>query len=235
MTAALSEVRAELEADLAWRRDEMRSLRNCLLGSSRVEEWTTAAMRSILVMEYAHLEGFTRHALGVYAAAITSQGLAGECLRPQLFASALAREFRALRAGNAHEPTTDGATGRRLRQAEREVRLIQSFRRHANKVLSIPVDEAISMESNLGKDVLAKCLYVLGLPLDGVAEEHYGALEFIRRTRNDIAHGGRQHRLEPARFEAVLRKAQRFSDELVQLVMSGLREEWYRLDRAATH
>ena len=60
------ELRALLEHEIAWRQDELRTIRNAL-NTGGADEETTEHRRTLIVMSYAHLEGFVKQALGTYA------------------------------------------------------------------------------------------------------------------------------------------------------------------------
>jgi hypothetical protein len=223
-------VREDLEADLAWRMDELRHLRNSLLGDFRQDEWPAVALRSILVMQYAHLEGLTRTALAAYAQAVNEEGLLGDDLQPQLFASSLAREFKALRGGAGD---ADEADGKFTKRAKREVDFVIRLRTMSEGPVAIDPDDAVSMEMNLGRDVLQRSLFSLGIPPSRVEDAHYRALEFVRRCRNDVAHGGRNERVEPGLYLSHQRKCEDLMHHLVRLVTQALTDGWYRAGQVA--
>jgi len=222
----LEVVRAQLEEDLSWRAAELRALRNELLGDiPEAGDWPAAALRALMVMQYAHLEGFTQHALGLYVEAVNDMALAAGELQTRLFAAALAREFKVLTAG---AQVNEDESSLLLRRAKRQVALIEKLLIGAREPIVIPVEDAISLEMNLGADVLKRNLYLLGIPESSLGGATYGTLEFIRRNRHDIAHGGRRERIEPRLFEAHWRRAEEYMSELIRLLSRALREGWYR-------
>jgi hypothetical protein len=93
-------VRSELEDDLTWRMDEVRHLRNALLDHLERRDWPAHTMRAILVMQYAHLEGFARNAFSVYVTTVNKLRLKAADVHSHLFASALTTEFDAIRRGS---------------------------------------------------------------------------------------------------------------------------------------
>lgn len=225
----LDEFRALLEDDLAWREDEIRQLRNLLLGDVDREEWAVASLRALLVMQYAHLEGFTQYSLSLYVEAVNSRSLAMRNLRPELTAAALSNEFRALRGG---EQTADDSIGALTRRAERQVSFVKKILGGLDGSVNIDPDAAVSLEMNLGADVLRKNLKLVGIPHEEVEQGAFSAIEFIRRVRNDIAHGGRKERIEPGQFEAHSRRAEQFMNDLVRTMSRALGQRWYRLEHA---
>src|SRR5262249_44372388 len=138
----LAELRAELEEDLAWRSDEMRHLRNQLLGSTPRDSWSISAMRALMVMQYAHLEGFTRHALSVYVKALNAEQVPCDDVQPHLMTAALLAEFEAMRKGlNA---ASDDIEGHLLRRAIREVEFVEKLRAVGATPLTIGERDAVS-------------------------------------------------------------------------------------------
>lgn len=223
----LVDVRTELEDDLAWRLDELRHLRNQLLGNLARDSWPASALRTILVMQYAHLEGFARNAFSVYVTMVNSLRLRAHEIHPHLFASALVPEFDALRLGVGNE--SDSEDGILTRRARNQVKFVEKVRTLHDGICSIEVDSAVSMEMNFGSDVLRRTLYRLGIPESEVDRAYYSSLEFVRKMRNDIAHGSRKERIQPSEFEAHQRKCEQFMKELVRLISAAVAGKWYRV------
>lgn len=221
-----AELRAQLEDDLAWRLDELRHLRNELLGAREPSDWPVSAMRAILVMQYAHLEGYAQNAFSLYVRAINDQQLSAKILHPNLFACALSREFDEMRLGSGNDQETED--GRLMRRAKQQVAFVERMRVLADQILTIEADVAVSMEMNFGSDVLRRTLYRLGIPSDVVNRSHFTSLEFVRKARNDIAHGSRKERIEPGLFDAHRRKCEQFMNDLTRLITTAVDGEWYR-------
>ncbi|MFC5752999.1 MAE_28990/MAE_18760 family HEPN-like nuclease [Actinomadura rugatobispora] len=222
-----AELRAQLEEDLAWRLDELRHLRNALLGARGPSDWPVSAMRTILVMQYAHLEGFAQNAFSLYVKAINDRQLKAKDLHPNLFACALTREFDGIRLGSGAETETDAEDGFLLRRAKRQVAFVDRMRSLAETILSIDADLAVSMEMNFGSDVLRRTLFRLGMPDTAVSRSHFTSLEFVRKARNDIAHGSRKERIEPGLFDAHRKKCEQFMNDLSRLISTAVDGEWY--------
>lgn len=229
----VASIRSELEEDLAWRLDEIRHLRNTLLGSIERDQWPAVAMRSILVMQYAHLEGFARNAFSIYVSAINQQTLNARELHPHLFASALIEEFEAVRLGSGGEQEAESESGRLLRRARAQVQFVDKMRKLHDETCHINVESAVSMEMNFGEDVLRRTLYRVGISEDVFGIVYYRALEFVRRTRNDIAHGSRREHIPPGEFEAAQRKCEEFMNELMRLITKAIAEDAFRLKQQA--
>ncbi|GHD68797.1 hypothetical protein GCM10010317_073700 [Streptomyces mirabilis] len=222
----ISDLRLELEEDLAWRLDELRHLRNSLLGQLSRDAWEARSMRAILVMQYAHLEGFTRNALSLYVSLVNSRQLQASDLQPQLLAAALAREFKALYSGDFSPQDVDGRLSKRMKG---HVAFLDRLQELSVDPVEIAAEVAVSMEMNLSPDVLRRNLYMLGIPEDRVTRHQYNAIEFVKNTRNDIAHGSRTEVIAPGLFEAHRKKCEQFMGDLSRVITLAAAEEWYRI------
>ncbi|MER7919468.1 MULTISPECIES: MAE_28990/MAE_18760 family HEPN-like nuclease [unclassified Streptomyces] len=219
----VSDMRAQLEADILWRLDEIRHLRNLLLQGEEPDKASIYSLRAILVMQYAHLEGFTRTALSLYVDAINSQGLPAKSLRPELLAAALSGEFDALRRGMP----SSGDDGKMTSRARHQVAFVQRLQELNEGPISIAAEVAVSMEMNLGSDVLKKCLVALGISVEKVKRDQYTAIDFVKNVRNDIAHGGRKEKIPGGLFSAHLKKCEEFMNELARVLTRALSEKWF--------
>lgn len=223
----ISDLRLELEEDLAWRLEELRHLRNRLLGGAPVDEWEAKSMRAILVMQYAHLEGFTRNCLSLYVDLINHLGLRADEVHPQLLASALSAEFKELTAASAGKSVE--ADGKLTRRAKSHVAFLGRLRELSGNPLSIAAELAVSTEMNLGNDVLRRNFYMLGIPEEKVERAQYAAIEFVKTTRNDIAHGSRKEIIQAGLFDAHRKKCEQFMNDLARIITTAAAEEWYRV------
>ncbi|MDE3203436.1 MAG: hypothetical protein KGQ66_04355 [Acidobacteriota bacterium] len=223
------ELRAQLESDLAWRLDELRHLRNNLLGSLSRDDWPASSMRTILVMQYAHLEGLTRQALTIYAEAINALAPVCSTVHPQLVAAAMRAQFRSLRAG-IHADEAADVEGQLMRRAHNETAFVETTRTVLSSTLLVDPEIVTSTEGNLSPDLLRRLLYSFAIPPDQVHETSYRALDFVRRARHDIAHGVRTERIEPGLFDAHRLKSEALMQEVVRLVFLAFSDEWFRVD-----
>ena len=90
----IAELRAELEADRAWREDEIRNFQN--RGAAIPEEQEQKRYRrALILLLYAHFEGFCKFAFTLYATAVSSSGIS--CGEANYAIATLAGLFRDLR------------------------------------------------------------------------------------------------------------------------------------------
>ncbi|MFF2538558.1 MAE_28990/MAE_18760 family HEPN-like nuclease [Streptomyces cyaneofuscatus] len=217
-------MRAQIEEDMAWRLDELRHLNNRLLGDVSPESASVYSLRAILVMQYAHLEGFTRNALSLYVSAVNARNLPAKQLKPELMAAALAIEFDTLRKG----PGASEDEGRLTARARHQITFVKRIQELSAGPVSIAAEAAVSMEMNLGSDVLRRALVSLGIPVDQVENEQYSSIEFVKRVRNDIAHGSRKEKISGGMFSVHMKKCEEFMNGLSRVLTQALSEEWFR-------
>jgi hypothetical protein len=216
------ELRALLEQEATWRDEELRLMRNALAGQGLGEEDATYC-RTLLVMTYAHLEGFVKQALSVYVGMLNAESYTcGQLVEP-LAASTLAVQMKLMRNPLVAVPQTVLDLELKLqRQAEREVDLVRKVREHDGHVAVLDADDLTATDSNLSPAVLRRNLYRLGLDPEVLATHHNG-LAFLLRTRNDIAHGKRTETIPPAQFRAAVAAAQGVMNALPQVLYSACR------------
>jgi hypothetical protein len=70
----LADLRAEMEAERAWRESELRLLRN-LVASMPDEDSRSIGRKALVVMLYAHFEGATKALLSMYVSRLNGLGL----------------------------------------------------------------------------------------------------------------------------------------------------------------
>ncbi|MGW4032497.1 MAE_28990/MAE_18760 family HEPN-like nuclease [Streptomyces sp. NPDC004838] len=223
----IADLKAELEEDLVWRLDELRHLKNRLLGDEPRDQWSAASMRTILVMQYAHLEGFTRNAFAVYVDVINSESLMVKDMQPQLMAAALTEEFDAVRK-NVNSDGDKDEDGRLTRRAKNQVAFVEKMHAIADSPVTLVSEVVASMEMNLGRDVLRRCLYMLAIPGSQVPKAQYSAIEFVKNARNDIAHGSRKERISVGMFDAHRQKCEQFMKDLIRLITLAASSGWFR-------
>jgi hypothetical protein len=92
----LVQLRAELEADQAWRRDEIRFFQNQAARLDTTER-PNPFQRVLILLLYAHFEGFSRFALTLYVNAVNGTGMICGEANSAIAAASLANLFRDLR------------------------------------------------------------------------------------------------------------------------------------------
>lgn len=189
----LNELLSDLEQDAATRRAELETMKRALGRAREAEDEAVAAAlrRSFVLLAYAHAEGGVRFALEAYVRLINDRKMTvGQC-NPHIVASAWDALFREL--GN-----TDAKSGRyfkgdpggdpKLHVYARRAGFVARGRELEQECVELP-DGVVNTESNIDQVVISKLLFQLGLPRSWDWDRAFGSLIFLKRLRNQIAHG----------------------------------------------
>ena len=216
-----AEVRAEIEAELTWRRNELRFLSNIMLGLESADD-QDRFRKALVVMLYSHFEGFCRAALTIYIRAVNRVGLEAAELAEELAASALAKAFDDLESARKSKifqrPLPSDETIHRL--ARRADFVAEFPGLLARKPAEVPED-VIDVESNLKPVVLRKNLFRIGLA-PGLFEAHDGAINQLLNRRNNVAHGTQRDGIKQGDFEALQRAVFDIMDALTNELWASL-------------
>jgi hypothetical protein len=184
----LSDIRAQIEAEITWRRNELRFLSNLLLAMDKEEE-RAVFRKAIVVMLYAHFEGYCRSALTIYVRAINQEGLTCEQMNEALAAAVLRDVFAALHGGKKSDVFRKNLPQEEaLHGVARQVEFLSVYPRVIAAQPALIPEDIVDAESNLKPVVLKKNLFRLGLS-PNLFETHDGAINQLLRRRNDVAHG----------------------------------------------
>ncbi|WP_342750601.1 MAE_28990/MAE_18760 family HEPN-like nuclease [Termitidicoccus mucosus] len=198
----LDSIRAQLEADFKWRQDELRFLQN--QGASLSESDLEIYRRALIVILYAHFEGFCKFALTVYVNCINGAGIKCDQANYALAAASLADLFAALR-----NPTQKCAVFKnalpddsKLHRFARDREFVERASYFGDKIVNIS-DSVIDTESNLKPIVLRKILYQLGLPHD-LFKPFDGSIDRLLGMRNKISHGETKSGVTRKNYDEIL-------------------------------
>src|SRR5690625_1502210 len=226
----LADIRAQLEQELTWRRDEMRLLHN-QLNFMKAEADRERYRKSLIVMLYAHFEGFCVTAFQIYIEAINSQKLKRKKLNSHLLASSLYNEFRAYDDPQRSPEHYRKIFNRQLQedgklvQFARRVDFVESIDRFLDEEAMIP-ERIVQAENNLTAVVLRKLLYSVGLPYHSL-KSHEGNIEHLVNRRNQIAHGHRKKGISSDTYNKIERSIFHLLDDIIKLIHASLREKKY--------
>ncbi|MFR5135491.1 MAG: MAE_28990/MAE_18760 family HEPN-like nuclease [Acutalibacter sp.] len=186
MTA--NELRAELEAELAWRQEDLAFFKNQLNNISNDLE-KDKYRKSLVLILYSHMEGYIKIALQTYIKFINAQNLPRKDAISGLVAASMNPEFNAYdnldRKCNIfrRELPEDSSLHRFFRRVD----FLDQLENFKNAPLIIE-DSVINTESNLWYVVLQKNLYKIGLPVD-MFQQYHRDIDALVNRRNSIAHG----------------------------------------------
>lgn len=184
----LADLRAQIEEERTWRQDEIRFFQNRLAGLDQ-EEDRNQFRRALILMLYAHFEGFCKFCFSLYVNAINKEGITCNQANYAIAAAALASIFRELRDPNKksdefRRPLPDES---KIHRFAREREFLEQTDDFGRKLVNIP-EHVVDTESNLTPIVLRKNLYRLGFSHTQF-DEFEGSINRLLATRNRIAHG----------------------------------------------
>lgn len=187
-----AELNIELEKELSDRLDEIVSLENIYSMSSmnENERCTGVFYKSLIILLYAHFEGYCKKVLLFYINYLNSLNLTVETVKDGLAATNLYGDFGLLFDTNRN-PVVLGE------KSLREDRILQSFgrrrefvghyRNHISKTINIP-DDVVDTESNLKSSVLKKLLFILEID-HTIVDDFATEVNELVHIRNAYAHG----------------------------------------------
>ncbi|KDN11379.1 MAE_28990/MAE_18760 family HEPN-like nuclease [Gilliamella sp. Imp1-1] len=226
----------ELEEQKLKRQGEITRLNNLLqkiptelkLDETSLELYLNSVRRANICLIYAHIEGFVKFAFTIYITAINQLNLNCQDVLPIFRAAVYVDDFKKL-TDIEHKSKRfkksfpfDNHLHRLFRQEE--------FFESISDYLSIKVqikDKYINTESNVGKEVLEKLLYQVGLPHDCLSSIT-GILNELKNKRNDISHGVDMSVINEKNYLRYVDCAFRILDELVTLIFDAYKNKKYR-------
>jgi len=222
----LADLRAQLEEDQAWRDSEIRAFQN--YGATiQDEEELKRYRRALVLLLYAHYEGFCKFAFSLYAEAINQAGVTCGEASYAIAAASLADLFRNLR-----NPQSKSDLFRRelpddssLHQFARERNFVELSSEFEKRPVSIPED-VVDTESNLKPVVLRKNLFRLGLPHDQF-EQFDGDINKLLNIRNGISHGSLKDGVEKKLYEELRTSTTTVMSRLSAGIMKALSDKTY--------
>lgn len=181
------EFRAALEAELAWRQEELAFFKNQLNEIS--DEEKNKYRKSLVLILYSHMEGYIKICLQTYIQYINSQELCRKDVKTGLIVASMHKEFIAYenleRKSEFFRKELPDDT--RLHRLYRRVDFMEKVDNFKEQKLYIE-DQIIDTESNLWYIVLQKNLYKIGLPIN-LFDGYQSAIDALVNRRNSIAHG----------------------------------------------
>lgn len=195
------ELRELLENELLWRTEEINFFKRQLTNLNKDEEKNRYRKSMVLIL-YAHLEGFIKSALQNYAQYLTGLQKRREEFDFTLIATSMNAEFKAYDNKSSKSPLFNNKkvpADSDIHGLYRRINLLES----STNLLSQPLvieETAVDTESNLWYIVLQKNLYRLGLPTD-MFQEHKGKIDGLVNRRNHIAHGSQHDGIEEKEYQ----------------------------------
>ncbi len=210
-----ADIRAELEADRLWRDEELMFLKRHL--TELTDDASRERYRRVLVvMLYAHFEGYCRSAFATYASAVARSGARARDVTWPVAAASLDDVFRAFRDMNKknHYFRKDLPEDAKLHRFSREIELLEGLDGFLERPASMPED-VVDTESNLSCIVVRKILFRLGLS-PAIADPWESAIGKLLGRRNSIAHGSEKKGVKEKELEGLEAAAKSVMDAITQ-------------------
>ncbi len=222
----IEEVWAELENDMAWRQAEIRALSN-LQASTRRDAEKAHLRRALLVMLYAHTEGFCKLAFLTYVNAINKAMISCSNAADGIAAAAFTDVFHALTYGDEKRRVflASPPEDKKLTILARQREFFTELPRLLARQIQLP-DTVVNTEDNLSSKVVKRNVYRLGLP-ESLLSNYYTDLDELVNRRNNIAHGGDGDPVKERDYERLQKSAFGAMDELALSIVSAIEGAQY--------
>jgi hypothetical protein len=223
----LEALRVEFEEEQTWRQNEIRFLRNQIENIVSLAE-KMQFRRALVVMLYAHYEGFCKFALLQYVRAVNQATIKGEEASFAIVAGAWARIFVELEMGNQKSNIFRNKLpdDSRLHRFSRRRDFVEQFTKFTSLIAQIPED-TVDTESNLWPIVMQKNLYLLGLD-HTLFSEHDNTIHQLINRRNNIAHGTDRIGFTAEQYEKLESAVFEIMDDLMQVILEAVQEGRYK-------
>jgi hypothetical protein len=187
--------------------------------------------RALVVMLYAHYEGFCKFALLQYIRAVNQVAIKCEEATSAIVAGAWARIFVEIEIGNRKSNIFSSKLpdDTRLHRFARRRDFVEQFAEFAGKVARIP-EGTIDIESDLWPIVMQKNLYLLGFN-HNIFSGHDNAINQLINRRNNIAHGADRNGFTAEEYGKLEFAVFEIMDDLMDIIMDAIQKERYRRQR----
>lgn len=210
---------ADLERDLSERTTELLFYQNQTQAARSIED-ADRLRRALVLLLYAHFEGFAKFAFEAYLLAVNALELSCRDASTTLVAATLQDIFKELRSAHPVRGLFKGqvAEDSTLMRFAREMRFVETAYEILDRKVMIP-DTVVQTESNLKIHVLRKLLFRVGLD-PALFDEYTGEIEELVNRRNLIAHGADRAGVEEQVYtklrDSVLKVMAGISREIVE-------------------
>lgn len=217
-------VRDELEENITSRRNEIRFLKNQLAYINK-EYQKDQYRRALLLMLYAHLEGFFKFSMLSYIRCINDEKICRSDVNCSIAAASFQdafhdlfsqRNFRVLNTGLAEDAI--------LHEAAKQIEFVNRLHEFYEQDVLIP--EGLIDTSNLKPEVLKKCLFLLGFQYDAF-KDHDNVLRELLGRRNSIAHGAESKGIEEELYDKLEKSAFKIMENIMTFVVDALKSKSY--------
>lgn len=239
----MESVRLQIEKDLEWRSKEIRSLEGQLNNfTSRAEDDAKRFRKALVLMLYAHFEGFFRYSFRLYVEELNNKSIRVSEAVEVLVVASLYKEFGSYDNGKSENTNSEDINGVQRRIKQRAELITSIYNLYETGIVKLPLGDdhrdkssIINTESNLNADVIKKIFDRLGLSSDDIFKMKVDGRtlksvlnEFLGR-RNAVAHGDGSSRDgissdEYREYQDVFKKV---TEHIPIMICNALREEKY--------
>lgn len=223
----LEDIRAEMEEELTWRRQELIFLRN-LLSNIRKEEDKEKYRKSLVVMLYSHFEGFCKTCLLIYIKAINDLRISRKVANDSLLTCSMEYIFNKYddldrKCSVFKRELPDDS---KLHRFYRRTDLTKEFNNFLEEDLFIK-DDVVNTESNLRYTILKKNLFKLGIDYNKF-QEYENTINSLVNKRNSIAHGSERYGVREDDFTRIEKDIVKVMENIIRLLMENIQQENYK-------
>jgi hypothetical protein len=181
----------------------------------------------MIVMLYAHVEGFSKVALSTYVQAINRAAPSHKDVADCIAAASFDEVFHALEFGDEKCKvfSTPPPTDKKLLRFARQRDFFAEFSGLTIKPIAVP-ETVVNTEDNLGATVLRRNLFRLGLPVN-LLQHHEPNLDELKNRRNNIAHGSDDSLVRDVDYERLRRSAFELMDELTLAIVGAVEHQQF--------
>lgn len=217
------EFRSDMEDSLSWRVNEFLALKNLLRSDNSVP-----VVKTLIVMLYAHFEGFFKDCLECYIKYINSTNLTLSNFIDTVITASLSREYMAFEDSNrkCKELTSVPPAEEFLHKYHRRRELTKKFTsNYLDKKIRID-EKIINTKSNLDYGVLQENLYILGFDYNYFMDKQNNITKLVR-LRNSVAHGSQREPIDFTEFEKIEEDILGIMEEIIKYLYRFCLEERY--------
>lgn len=217
------EFRSDMEDSLSWRVNEFLALKNLLRSDNSVP-----VVKTLIVMLYAHFEGFFKDCLECYIKYINSTNLTLSNFIDTVITASLSREYMAFEDSNrkCKELTSVPPAEEFLHKYHRRRELTKKFTsNYLDKKIRID-EKIINTKSNLDYGVLQENLYILGFDYNYFMDKQNNITKLVR-LRNSVAHGSQREPIDFTEFEKIEEDILGIMEEMIKYLFRFCLEERY--------
>ena len=217
------EFRSDMEESLSWRANEIVALKNLLREGNHAP-----VVKTLVVMLYAHFEGFFKDCLECYIKYINSTNLILNQFNDTIVAASLSREYAAFEDMNrkCRELTTIPPTEDYLHRYHRRIELTKKFNTdYLNKKIRIN-ENIINTKSNLDYATVQENMYILGLDYNYFSGRQTIITKLVK-LRNAVAHGSQKAPISFFEYEEMEKSISGIMEELIVYLFEFCHEKRY--------